>query len=82
MVPHFGDIGQVLGLEMHLMTLIVGFPLTLIIGEHSKYFEVVRVFLKSIVCFVVDWFQVIKLIDRPCVQIYQQAPHPYLFHHV
>ena len=42
MVPYFGDIGQVLGLEMHRMPLTIGFPLTLTIGEQSKYFGVVR----------------------------------------
>ena len=37
-VPHFGDGGQMLGLEMHRMPLIVCFPLTLVISEHSKNF--------------------------------------------
>ena len=78
MVPLFGDIGQVLGHEMHRMPLTVGFPLTWTIGEQSKYFGVVRVFSKSIVCFVTNWFQVIKLVDRPCVEIYKTCPSPVL----
>ena len=71
-MQHFGDIGQVLGLEMPRMPLTVGFPLTLTIDEHSKHFEVVRIFLNSIVRFTSNRFQVIKLIDKPCVEIYQQ----------
>ena len=38
-MSHFRDIGQILGLEMHCMPLIVGFPLTLTINEHLKHFE-------------------------------------------
>ena len=46
MMPHFGDVSQILSLEVHNMHLIVGFPLTLAIREHSKHFEVVGGLLK------------------------------------
>ena len=59
------------GLEMHRMPFTVGFPLTLVIGEHSKHFGVLGVFLKSIVSFIIDRFQMIKLVDRPHAKIYQ-----------
>ena len=81
-IPHFGDIGQMLGLEMNCMPFTVGLPFTLTIGEHFKHFGVVRVFLKSIVCFVTNRFQVTKLVDRPRIEIYRHTPHSYLFHHV
>ena len=81
-MPYFGDIGKMLGLEMHYMPLTVGFSLTLTIGEHLKHFRVVRVFFKSIVRVVTNGFQVMKLVDKPCTEIYQHIPHLYLFHHV
>ena len=81
-MAHFGDVSQMLSLEVHNMPLIVGFPLTLSIGEHSKHFGVVRVFLKSIVSFIIDRFQVIELVGRLRIEIYQHPSHPYFFHHV
>ena len=63
-MPHFGDVSQMLSLKMRRMPLTIGFPLTLVIGEHSKHFDVVGFFLKSIVSFIIDSFQMINsLID-------------------
>ena len=69
-MPYFGDVSQMLGLEMHRMPLTVSLPLTLVISEHSMHFGVVGVFLKSIVSFIIDWFQMTKLVDRPRDEIY------------
>ena len=75
----FGDVSQMLSLEVHNMPPIVGFPLTVVIVEHSKYFGVVGVFLKSIVSFIIDRFQVIELVDRLRTEIYQHPSQPFFF---
>ena len=45
MIPHFGNVGQMFGLEMHCMSLIVHFPLPLSVGKQSKDLRVVEVLM-------------------------------------
>ena len=63
-VPHFWNVGQMLDLEVYYMPFTIDFPFPLAIGEKSKHFEVVGVFLNSIICFNIHRFQLLKLIDR------------------
>ena len=44
-MPYLGDVGQMFGLEVHDMTVIVKLPLPLAFGKQSKDLKVVRVFL-------------------------------------
>ena len=45
MMPHFGNVGQMFGLEMYYVALTVHFLLSLAIGKQSKDLRVVGVFL-------------------------------------
>ena len=71
-----------LGLEVHLMPLIVGHPLTLSIGKHSNHFRVVGGFLESKIGIFIDRLQVIELVDRLCTKVYQNPSYAHFLHHI
>ena len=48
MMSHLRYIGQMFGLELHAVALVVQFPLTLPICEQPKDFQIVKVFVKPI----------------------------------
>ena len=82
MMPNLWDVCQLLGLEVHHMTLIVGLPLTLSIGEHSNHFGVVGGFLESKIGIFIDLLQVIELVDRLRAKVYQNPSYLNFLHHI
>ena len=82
MVPKLRYIGQVFGLEVHGMPLIVQFSLALPVCEHPKDFKVVRVFVKPIIVLRVNWLKAIIAIDRLHTEVYQHPMDPDFFEHM
>ena len=82
MVPHLRYIGQMFGLKVHGVALIVQFPLTLPIYEQPKDFQVVKVFVKLINGFRVNQVKVVIAIDRLCTKVYQHPTDADLLEHM
>ena len=75
-MPDFGDIRQMLGLEVDGMALIIEFPLTPPICQDPNDLGVVGSLVKSIERLQGDIIKIIKVIDRLRAKVYQHTPHP------
>ena len=82
MVPHLRDIGQMFGLEVHGVALVVQFSLTLPICEQPKDFRIVRVFVKPIKGLRVNRLKVVIAVDRLCTEVYQHPTDADLLEHM
>ena len=82
MVPHLRYIGKVFGLEVHGVSLVVQFPLTLATCEQPKDFWIVRVFVKPIKGLRVNRLKVIIAVDRLRIEVYQQPTEADLLEHM
>ena len=82
MVPHLMYIGKVFGLEVHGVSLVVQFPLTLPTCEQPKDFRIVRVFMKPIKGLRVNRLKVIIAIDRLHTEFYQHPMEADLLEHI
>ena len=74
-MPDLGDIGQVLGLEVDGMALIVEFPLTPSICQDSNDLGVVGSLVKPIKRLRGDMIKIIIVIDRLRTEVDQHTPH-------
>ena len=81
-MPDFGDIFQILGLEVDGVALIVEFPLTLPVCQDLNDLGVVGSLVKSIERLRGDMIKIIKVVDRLCTEVYQHTPHPDLLDYV
>ena len=75
-MPDFGDIRQMLGLEVDGVALIVEFPLTLPICQDPNDLGVVGSLVKSVERLRGDMIMIIKVVDRLRAEVYQHTPHP------
>ena len=78
MVPHLRYIGQVFGLEVHGVSLVVKFPFTLPICEQPKDFRIVRVFMKTIKGLGVNRLKVVIAVDSFALKS-SNTPHTRTF---
>ena len=81
-MSYLRNVGQVFGLEVHCVPFIVQFPLTLLVGQHSMDFGIVRVLMEPIISFGVNQLKVIVSIDRLCTEVYKNPAHPDPFQYV
>ena len=82
MVPHLRFIGQMFGLKVHGVALVVQFPLTPPICEQSEDFRIVRVLVKPIKSLGVNRLKVVIAVDRLCNEVYQHPTDSDLFEHM
>ena len=75
-MPEFGDIRQMLGLEVDGVALIVEFPLTLPVCQDLNDLGVIGSLVKSIKRLRGDMIKIIKVVDRLRTKVYQHTPHP------
>ena len=75
-MPNFGDICQMLGLEMDGVALIVEFPLTPPVCQNPNDLGVIGLLVKSIERLLGDMIKIIKVVDRLRTEVYQHTPHP------
>ena len=75
-MPDFGDIGQMFGLKMDGVALIVEFPLTLSVCHDPNDFRVVGSLVKSIKRLRGDMIKIIKVVDRIRAEVYQHTLYP------
>ena len=75
-MPDFGDIGQILGLEVDNVPIIVEFPLTPPVCQDPNDLRVIGPLVEPIERIRGDRIKIIKLIDRLHAEIYQHTPHP------
>ena len=73
MMPVFGDISQMLGLEVDSVALIVEFPLTPPVCQDPNDLGVIRSLIKSIERLRGDMIKIIKVVDRLRTEVYQHA---------
>ena len=81
-MPDFGDKGQMLGLEVDGVTLIVEFPLTLPVCQNPDDLGVIRSLVMAIERLQGDMIKIIKVVDRLRTEVYQHTPHPDLLYDV
>ena len=74
-----GNIGQMLGLEVHGVPFAIELPLTPPVGQDPDDLGVVRSLIESIKRLGGNWFKIVKLVDRLCAEVYQHTTHPDLF---
>ena len=79
-MPDLGDVGQMFGLEVPCKTVTSRLPVSLPVGQYPNDLRVVGLRIKLIKGLRRDRFEVIKLVDRLRVEVYQHAAHPNLFH--
>ena len=72
----FGDICQMLGLEVDGVTLIVEFPLIPPVCQDPNELGVIGSLVKSIKRLRGDMIKIIKVVDRLRTEVYQHTPHP------
>ena len=77
-MPDFGDIGQMLGLEVDDMPIIVELPLTPPICQDPNDLGVIRQLVEPIERLRGDKIKIIKLVDRFHVEVYDHTQHPNL----
>ena len=77
-MPDFGDIGQMLGLEVDSVPIIVELPLTPPVFQDPNDLGVVGLLVEPIERLRGDRIKVIKLVDRLHTEVYQHTPHPNL----
>ena len=71
----FGDIGQMLGLEVDSVPIIVELPLTPPVCQDPNDLRVIGPLVEPIVRLRGDRIKIIKLIDRLRAEVYQHTPH-------
>ena len=76
MMPDFGDIGQMFGLKMDGVVLMVEFPLTPSVCQDPNDFGIVGSLVKSIKRLRGDMIKIIKVVDRLRAEVYQHTPYP------
>ena len=81
-MPNFGDIGQMFGLEVDGMVLVVEFPLTPPVCQDSNDLGVIGSLVKSIKWLRGDMIKIIKVVDRLCIEVDQHTPHSNLLNDV
>ena len=74
-MPEFGDIGQMLGLKVDDVALIVELPLTPPVCQDPNDLGVVGSLVKSIERLRGDMMKIIKVVDRLLTEVYQHTPH-------
>ena len=74
-MPDFGDICQMLGLEVDGVSLIVEFPLTPLVFQDPNDLGVIGSLVKSIKRLRGDMIKIIKVVDRLHTEVYQHTPH-------
>ena len=72
----FGDIGQMLCLEVDGVALIVELPLTPPICQHLNDLGVIGPLVELIERLRRDMIKIIKVVDRLCTEFYQHTSHP------
>ena len=75
-MPDFGDIGQMLGLEVYGVPVIVELPLTPPVGQDLNDLGVIGPLVEPIKRLRGDRVKIIKLVDRLRAEVYQHTPHP------
>ena len=75
-IPYFGDIRQMLGLEVDGVSLIVELPLTQPVCQDPNDLGVIRSLVKPIERLWGDMIKIIKVVDRLRTEFYQHTPHP------
>ena len=75
-MPDFGDIDQMLDLEVDSVSIIVELPLTPPVCQDPNDFGVVRPLVEPIERLRGDRIKIIKLVDRLRAEVYQHTPHP------
>ena len=75
-MPDFGDIGQMLGLEVDGVPLIVELPLTPPVCQHQNDLGVIGPLIEPIERLHGDMFKIIKVVDRLRTEFYQDTLHP------
>ena len=78
-MPNFGDIGQMLGLEVHGVPFIIELPLPPPIGQDPNDLGVIGLLVEPIKRLRGDRVKIIKLVDRLRAEVYQHTTHPDLF---
>ena len=75
MMPNFGDIGQMLGLEVDSVPIIVELPLSPPVCQDPNDLGVIGSLVEPIERLRGDRIKIIKLVDRLCAEVYQHTPH-------
>ena len=75
-MPDFGDIGQMLGLEVDGVPIIVELPLTLSVSQDPNDLGVIKRLVEPIERLRGDRIKIIKVVDRFRTEVYQHTPHP------
>ena len=81
-MPDFRDIGQMLGLEVYGVPVIVKLPLTPPVGQDSNDLGVIEPLVEPIERLRGDRIKIIKLVDRLRAEVYQHTLHPDLLYDV
>ena len=81
-MPNLGNIGQMLGLEVHCMPFIVKLPLTSPVGQDPDDLGVIWSLIEPIKRLRGDRVKIIELVDRLRAEVYQHTTHPDLFDNV
>ena len=76
MMPDFGDIGQILGLEVDSVPIIVKLPLTPPVCQDPNDLGVIGPLVDPIERLRGDKIKIIKLVDRLRAEVYQHTLHP------
>ena len=79
-IPHLGNIGQMFGLEVHYVPFSIELPRTLPISQNPEDLRVVGPLMEPIKRLRGDRVEIIELVDRLRVEVYQHPMHPDLFH--
>ena len=74
-MPDFGDIGQMFGIKMDGLALMVEFPLTPSVCQDLNDFGVVGSLVKSIKRLRGNMIKIIKVVDILRTEVYQHTPH-------
>ena len=75
-MPEFGDIGQILGLEVDGVSIIVEFPFTSPVCQDLNDHGVIGPLVEPIERLRGDRINIIKLVDRLHAVVYQHTTHP------
>ena len=75
-MPDFGDICQMLGLEVDSVPIIIELPLTPPVCQDLNDLGVIRPLVEPIKRLRGDRIKIIKLVDRLRSEVYQHTPHP------
>ena len=75
-MPDFGDIGQILGLEVDSVPIIVELPLTAPVCQDPNDLGVIGPLVEPIKRLRGDMIKIIKVVDRLRTEVYQHTLHP------